>query len=120
MNHSMKVFITVLLAILVFIYIALFIIKLVFYSNWSKKACPGAPNLITYLIASGILEVIWPVLFAILPCFSGEAFESVTKTYQVWKSENGSPWRKAGIKEETSHGDYQSKVYNQSLILFRF
>ncbi|CAF1084060.1 unnamed protein product [Adineta steineri] len=66
--------------------------------------CPVATNLKLYLIASGVLEIIWPVLFATIPFCDANAFDSVTKTYQKWKSENGGPWRKDGIKEETSYG----------------
>ncbi|CAF3057299.1 unnamed protein product [Rotaria socialis] len=71
----------------------------------------------TYLIASGIVDILWPVLFGILPFFGDDAFTTVINTYQKWKKEPGGTWQKDGIEHEKSRGIGTLTFYAACILL---
>jgi len=105
MFSVLGVIILILLAILFLVYLSLPITRLVLYSKYSKEPCPVEPNMNLYLIASGIIDIIWPVLLAILPFCSEKSFQTTITTYQHWIKHPGSSWKKNGTTEEKSEGN---------------
>jgi hypothetical protein len=85
-----KVSLIVLLIGLGFVYASLVIIKLVLYSQLSDRPCPIETKLALYLIASGILEIVWPALLVSVLFFCKEEPSEATFTvYRKWVKQPG-------------------------------
>ena len=94
-----------LLALVAIIYTSLVITKLVLYSKLSDQLCPIDSNLKTYLILSGIAEILWPFLFVVVfVCCKDEDFATTITTYQNWIKHPGGVWQKNGTEKEKSRG----------------
>ena len=94
-----------LLIVAVVIYVALVITKLVLYSKFSDLPCTIESNVKTYLIISGVLEIVWPFLFIlVIFCCKDEDFATTITTYQHWIKHPGGAWQKNGQTEEKSRG----------------